>query len=110
MVAERGDIMPKVIRVWQGKPVLKPKKKVAAYARVSAESDRMHHSLSAQVSYYNDLIQKNPEWQFAGVFADYGISGTGMAKREEFLRMLEAADNGEIDIIINSNYSDPTHS
>ena len=92
--------MPKVIRVWQGKPALKPKKKVAAYARVSVESERMHHSLSAQVSYYNALIQKNPEWQFAGVFADYGISGTGMEKREDFLRMLEAAENGEIDIIL----------
>ncbi len=92
--------MSKVIRIEPSIPVLKPKKKVAAYARVSMESNRMHHSLSAQVSYYNDLIQKNPEWQFAGVFADYGISGTGIAKREEFLRMLEAAENGEIDIIL----------
>lgn len=60
----------------------------------------MNHSLSAQISYYSSLIQKNPDWQYAGVFADDGISGTGIAKRDEFKRMIEAADNGEIDIIL----------
>ena len=75
-------------------------KKVAAYARVSMESERMHHSLSAQVSYYSSLIQKNPDWEYAGVYADYGISGTGMKKRQEFLRMLEDAEAGKIDIIL----------
>ena len=92
--------MPNLIRLENTIPAIIPKKKVAAYARVSKESDRMRHSLSAQVSYYSSLIQKNPEWQYAGVFADYGISGTGTAKREEFRRMLKAADNGEIDIIL----------
>ena len=92
--------MPNLIRLENTTPAIIPKKKVAAYARVSKESERMHHSLSAQVSYYSSLIQHNPEWQYAGVFADYGISGTGTAKREEFRRMLKAADNGEIDIIL----------
>ena len=92
--------MPNLIRLENTIPAIIPKKKVAAYARVSKESERMHHSLSAQVSYYSSLIQHNPEWQYAGVFADYGISGTGTAKREEFRRMLKAADNGEIDIIL----------
>lgn len=81
-------------------PNLKQRKKVAAYARVSMESERMHHSLSAQVSYYSSLIQKNPDWEYAGVYADYGISGTGMKKRQEFLRMLEDAEAGKIDIIL----------
>lgn len=80
-------------------PNLKQRKKVAAYARVSMESERMHHSLSAQVSYYSSLIQKNPDWEYAGVYADYGISGTGMKKRQEFLRMLEDAEAGKIDSI-----------
>ncbi len=57
-------------------PTLPKKKRVAAYARVSVESERMRHSLSAQVSYYSSLIQSNPEWEYAGVFADYGISGS----------------------------------
>lgn len=81
-------------------PNLKKRKKVAAYARVSVDSERMHHSLSAQVSYYNSLIQKNPEWEYAGVYADYGISGTRIKKRQEFLRMLEDAEAGKIDIIL----------
>ena len=92
--------MPKLIRIEQALPVLKHKKKVAAYARVSKESEWMHHSLSAQVSFYSSLIQKNPEWQYAGVFADYGISGTGTARRDEFRRMIKAAENCEIDIIL----------
>jgi DNA invertase Pin-like site-specific DNA recombinase len=79
---------------------LKQRKKVAAYARVSMESERMHHSLSAQVSYYSSLIQKNPDWEYAGVYADYGISGTGMKKRQEFQRMLEDTEAGTIDIIL----------
>ena len=81
-------------------PNLKQRKKVAAYARVSMESERMHHSLSAQVSYYSGFIQKNPEWEYAGVYADYGISGTGMAKRDAFNRMIAAAEVGKIDIIL----------
>ena len=81
-------------------PNLKQRKKVAAYARVSMESERMHHSLSAQVSYYSSLIQKNPDWEYAGVYADYGISGTGMKKWQEFLWMLEDAEAGKIDIIL----------
>jgi DNA invertase Pin-like site-specific DNA recombinase/predicted metal-binding protein len=81
-------------------PVLKTRKRVAAYARVSMESERMQHSLSAQVSYYSALIQKNPEWEYAGVFADYGISGTGTKKREEFNRMLAECEAGNIDIIL----------
>ena len=43
-------------------PTIKKRKKVAAYARISMESERMNHSLSAQISYYNDFILKNPEW------------------------------------------------
>jgi predicted site-specific integrase-resolvase len=54
-------------------PVLKTRKRVAAYARVSMESERMQRSLSAQVSYYSALIQKNPEWEYAGVFADAAV-------------------------------------
>lgn len=62
--------MAKITRVEQAVPTIKTKKKVAAYARISMESERMNHSLSAQISYYSSLIQKNPDWQYAGVFAD----------------------------------------
>ena len=53
-------------------PPPKPKR-VAGYARVSSGKDAMLHSLSAQVSYYSDLIAKHPEWDYAGVFADEAI-------------------------------------
>ena len=57
------------------------RKRVAAYARVSMESDRLVLSLSAQISYYSGLIQKNPEWEFAGVYADGFVSGTSAERR-----------------------------
>lgn len=81
-------------------PNIKERKKVAAYARISVETERMSHSLSAQISYYNNLIQKNPDWEFAGVYADDGISGTSIAKRQEFKRMIEDCEKGKIDIIL----------
>ena len=46
------------------------RKRVAAYARVSMEKDAMLHSLAAQVSYYSERIQRNPEWEYAGVYAE----------------------------------------
>ena len=92
--------MKTVEKIEARKPPLPVRKRVAAYARVSMESERMQHSLSAQVSYYSDFIQKNPEWEYAGVYADYGISGTGTRKREDFNRMIADADAGRIDIIL----------
>lgn len=92
--------MRKISKIEPPMPAVVAKKKVAAYARISMESERMHHSLSAQISYYNALIQKKPEWEFAGVYADDGISGTGTAKRSEFLRMIADCEAGKIDIIL----------
>lgn len=92
--------MRKINRIEPKAPILLKRKKVAAYARVSKESERLDHSLSAQVSYYSSLIQGNPEWEYAGVYADYGISGTGMENREEFMRMLADCEAGKIDIIL----------
>lgn len=92
--------MRKISKIEPTMPAVAAKKKVAAYARISMESERMHHSLSAQISYYNALIQKKPEWEFAGVYADDGISGTGTAKRSEFLRMIADCEAGKIDIIL----------
>ena len=72
---------------------LQKKLRVAAYARVSV--DTLHHSLAAQVSYYSALIQKNPSWEYAGVYADEGISGTNTKKRDGFNQMLEDAPAGK---------------
>lgn len=89
----------KITRIEPTVATLTPKKKVAAYARVSVESDRLNHSLSAQVSYYSNLIQKNPEWIYVGVYADSGISGGGISRRAEFKRMVEDCDAGKIDVL-----------
>ena len=80
-------------------------KRVAAYARVSVERGRTLNSYSAQVSYYNELIQKNPEWEFAGVYSDLGISGTGIEKRNDFKRLLQDCEEGKIDIILTKSIS-----
>lgn len=59
------------------------------------ESGRINHSFFAQISYYNNLIQKNPDWKFAGVYADNRISGTSTAKRDEFRHMVTDAEEGK---------------
>ena len=85
-------------------PQMPSRKKVAAYARVSIETERLQHSLSAQVSYYSELIQSNPEWEYAGVYADDGITGT-KTNREEFQRLLADCEAGKIDIILTKSIS-----
>lgn len=81
------------------------RKRVAAYARVSLDSDNLLHSLSNQVSHYTNLIASNPEWEFAGIYTDEGVSGTGLRKREEFNKMMEDALNGKIDLILTKSVS-----
>ena len=97
--------MKKISRIEPVLPVLAGRKKVAAYARVSRDTERLMNSVSAQVSYYSALIQNNPEWEYAGVYADCGISGTGTARRGEFLRMLADCEAGRINIILTKSIS-----
>ena len=78
--------------------------RVAAYARVSSGKDAMLHSLSAQVSYYNDLIQKHPGWVFCGVYADEALTGT-KADRRNFTRLLEDCKTGKVDMIVTKSIS-----
>ena len=86
-------------------PQMPSRKMVAAYARVSMESERLQHSLSAQVSYYSSLIQQNPAWEYAGVYADDGITGTKTNDRTEFNRMIADCEAGKIDIILTKSIS-----
>ena len=83
----------------------KPKLRVAAYCRVSTDSDEQATSYDAQVEHYSNFIQKNVEWEFAGIFADDGISGTNTKKREEFNRMISECMEGHIDMIITKSIS-----
>ena len=78
--------------------------RVAAYARVSSAKDAMLHSLSTQVSYYNNFIQQHPGWIFCGVYADEGITGT-KTERENFQRMLADCRAGKIDLVVTKSIS-----
>lgn len=78
---------------------------MAAYCRVSTDSDEQATSYEAQVSHYTEQITRNPEWAFAGIYADDGISGTNTKKREEFNRMIADCMDGRIDMIITKSIS-----
>lgn len=97
--------MPKINIIEPKVPQMPARKRVAAYARVSMESERLQHSLSAQVSYYSSLIQQNPAWEYAGVYADDGITGTKTNDRAEFNRMITDCEAGKIDIILTKSIS-----
>ena len=85
---------------------LEPKKKrVAAYCRVSTDQEEQLSSYEAQVNYYTNYIEKHPDYEFAGIYADEGISGTTTKKREQFNRMIEDCKAGKIDMIITKSIS-----
>ncbi len=93
-------------KVWMipALPALPKRKRVAAYARVSLVTDTMLHSLSAQVSYYSDLIQHHPGWIYAGVYADKNISGA-LENRPEFQRLMQDCNEGKIDLVLTKSVS-----
>lgn len=77
----------------------------AAYCRVSTEQDEQLMSYDAQYAYYTDLIMQNPDWRFAGVFGDPGVSGASAEKRPEFMKMIRKCKAGKIDLIITKSIS-----
>ena len=92
--------------------ILPPKKeeeqptlRVAAYCRVSSDSDDQMHSFAAQTEYYTKLIGENPLWTLADIYADDGISGTSMSHRDEFKRMIADCKKGKIDRILTKSVS-----
>jgi len=78
----------------------RPKLRVAAYCRVSTDSDEQLESLQTQVKHYESYINANPDWEFAGLYYDEGITGTKKEKRPELLRMIADCENKKIDFII----------
>lgn len=79
--------------------------RVAAYCRVSTDSDEQEMSFDAQVEFYTDKIMRNPEWRLAGIFADEGISCTQAVKRPKFMQMIRQCKQGRIDMIITKSVS-----
>lgn len=82
-----------------GQPA-KKKLRVAAYCRVSTDKDEQLNSFEVQKTYYTEKIASNPNWKMADIFADEGISGVSMKKRDEFKRMLRHCREGRIDLIL----------
>ena len=81
------------------------RKRVAAYCRVSTDSEDQLNSYRSQVKYYTDLIQEKNDWMMAGVYADEAITGTQVTKREGFQKMIRDCMNGQIDMVITKSIS-----
>ena len=80
-------------------------RRVAAYARVSTASAEQLNSVEAQKDYFSKLIRQRPDWSFVGVYADEGITGTSINRREAFNRMVADALAGNIDLIVTKSIS-----
>lgn len=91
--------------IMKGVPLQELNLRVCFYARVSTDKDEQLHSLSNQISFFNDYIGKVPNWDFVGSYIDEGISGTQVKKREEFLRMIHDAKRHKFDLILTKEIS-----
>lgn len=91
--------------IMKGIPLQELNLRVVFYARVSTDKDEQLHSLSNQISFFNDYISKVPKWKFIGSYIDEGISGTQVKKREEFLRMISDSKNDKFDLILTKEIS-----
>lgn len=78
---------------------------MAAYCRVSTDQEEQLLSYENQVNYYTNYISENPLYEYAGTYADEGISGTNTKKRDEFNRMIADCRSGKIDMIITKSIS-----
>ena len=81
------------------------KLRMAAYCRVSTDQEEQLLSYENQVNYYTNYISENPLYEYAGTYADEGISGTNTKKRDEFNRMIADCRAGKIDMIITKSIS-----
>ena len=94
----------KVVEIQRKEIIFEHRKRVAAYARVSSPKDAMLHSLAAQIDYYRQMILNNPGWEFAGIYADEGRTGT-KENREQFQALLEKCRSGCVDMVITKSIS-----
>ena len=104
--AKAVKVIPATLTLHTGRPLnTHQKRKVAAYARVSTDSDEQYTSYEAQIDYYTKYIQSHDDWEFVEVYTDEGISGTNTKHREGFNRMIEDALEGKIDLIVTKSVS-----
>ena len=105
-IAPRVTVLPATRNRFTTAPIASvQKRQVEAYARVSTDSDAQLTSYEAQVDYYTHYIKERPDWAFAGMYADEGISGTNTKRREGFNQMIADALAGKIDLIVTKSVS-----
>ena len=105
-LAQNVTVIPARRRVGSQRTAAQVQKiRVAAYCRVSTDSEEQETSYEAQVSHYTEYIKSKPEWQMVEVYADDGISGTNTTKRDEFNRMIADCEAGKIDLILTKSIS-----
>ena len=92
--------MKRITKIDMAEPLITKKLRVAAYCRVSTGSDEQLVSLEAQKSHYESFIKANPEWEFAGVYYDEGITGTKKEKRTQLLRLISDCEAHKVDFIV----------
>ena len=97
--------MKKITKIESVTTQQKKKLRVAAYCRVSTGSDEQLVSLEAQKTHYEEYITSNPEWEFAGIYYDEGITGTKKEKRPSLNRMIQDCEDGKIDFIVTKSLS-----
>ena len=107
MKARNVSVIPAIKRTGSNNSTrtIQTKLRVAAYCRVSTDDDEQLNSYAAQVSHYTEFIQKNDEWEFAGIYADESISGLNTKKRLDFHRLIDDCMAGKIDYIITKSVS-----
>ena len=81
------------------------KVRVAAYVRVSTDSDEQLNSFKTQLAFYSFYILNQPNYEFVGVYADEGVSGTSTKKRDQFNKLIKDCKAGKIDLIITKSIS-----
>ena len=98
--------IPATLTQYTAMPIAAPRRRrVAAYARVSTDHEDQQSSYEAQVDYYTNYIQSRSDWEFSGIYADEGITGTSIKHREGFKRMIQDALDGKIDLIVTKSVS-----
>ena len=94
-----ADLQPRKVKIIRAASEIAEKNllRVAAYCRVSTDSDDQVNSFIAQVKYYNDFIRMSDRMELVDIYADEGITGTSVSKRDEFKRMMKDSRLGKID-------------
>lgn len=95
-----AEKQPRVIKIEPAERPQNVRLRVAAYTRVSSDSEDQLNSFAAQNRYYTELISGKAEWRMVDIYADEGITGTSVAKRDDFQRMMADCRRGLIDQIL----------